>query len=196
MTKAELRRVMFRVFCSLAVLTVVAAFFEFGLSKRSAGNKLYEFIKDFLPFYLAAAAAYLAYCFQQRSNFLISVREVWKDIVTTKNALIAFTYNEDPSIKEFESVQQRLFITIDLIRAVYKNIDEDVDGTGLYPFEPLHDMRKVLKLCSPHCSSKERREQARTEFQKAWYTLKSSYLKELPRVVPSQPIVVRGFQND
>ena len=43
--------------------------------------------------------------------------------------------------------------TIDTMRIVYRNAGETGGLIGLYPFEPLHDMRRALQTLDPRLST-------------------------------------------
>ncbi|WP_339161814.1 hypothetical protein [Methylobacterium bullatum] len=191
MTKISLRNSVIFVSAAFILVALFAAIARFAMESEF----VYGYLKDFSPLLLAVGAAYLAYSFQRRMAFLTSLRELWKDITQTKNTLINFTYKSKPTEKEYEEAQQKLYNTIDLVRAVYKNIGETDKEIGFYPFEPLHDMRRSFDLCDPALSSIDRRRQARGELVTAWHSLKSAFLQEFPRASPIAPMVERGTRD-
>ncbi|WP_311276523.1 hypothetical protein [Methylobacterium sp. WCS2018Hpa-22] len=191
MTKTSLRNSVIFVSATFVLVALLAAISRFIIHSEF----LYGYLKDFSPLILAVGAAYLAYSFQRRMAFLTSLRDLWKDITQTKNTLINFTYKSDPTLKEYDEAQQKLYNTIDLVRAVYKNVGETDEEIGFYPFEPLHDMRRAFSACEPAISSFEKRKKARAELVSAWHSLKLAFLQEFPRASPIAPVVERGARD-
>lgn len=191
MTKLSLRFSVVVVSTAFLLTAVLAAIARFAVQSE----QVYGYIKDFSPLILGVGAAYLAYSFQRRMAFLTSLRDLWKDITQTKNTLINFTYKESPNLKEYEEAQQKLYNTIDLVRAVFINVGENKSNIGFYPFEPLHDMRRSFALCDPSLTSILLRKQARDELVVAWHSLKQAFLQEFPRAAPINPLVQRGMRD-
>jgi len=106
--------------------------------------KFYGILKDFSGIFVAIAAAYLAYCFQRRQAFLASLRELWDKCIEAKAELIEYTHDPLPDRAKFGNAHRALSEMIDMMRAVYCNVGETKTSIGLYPFEPLHDMKKAL----------------------------------------------------
>ncbi len=184
MTKVQLRRNVFGVIISLLVVFFTAVFLRDAL--HSVGG--YNTIKDFSSLFIAISAAYLAFCFQRRQVFLASLKDLWKEMVDTKADLFDYTHNPHPDQAAFGSAHRSLMRTIDLVRGVYINVGESESDVGLYSFEPLHDMRKLLDDLGFSDASPERRYKARQRMLQAWYSLRFAFLKEFSRPSPVHPI--------
>ena len=184
MTKARLRINVLLVMAGFALLLVVAIVCRFYL--HSEGG--YSTIKDFSPLLIAIGAAYLAYCFQRRQAFLVSLRDLWKELVEAKGELAEYTHNPEPDQAAFSKAHRALSKAIDSVRGVYKNVGETEERIGLYPFEPLHDMRKVLDELGFNDATPDRRQAARTRFIRSWNALRWAFLKEFSTPEPPHPI--------
>jgi hypothetical protein len=141
-------------------------------------DEIYSSIKDFSSLIIATGAAYLAYCFQRRQAFLISLRELWKEMIEAKGELIEYTHNPQPDRAAFRNAHRALSKAIDSVRGVYRNVGETEHQIGLYPFEPLHDMRKALDELGFSDSRPEKREATRRRIVQAWNALRWAFLKE------------------
>ena len=98
---------------------------------------------------VTVVAAYLANVFQKRSKFLESLEEEWRGIVRTKSALYTFCEKPNASADDYLAAFCRISETIDNMRIVYANVGETGTLIGLYPFAPLHDMRRALQSIDP-----------------------------------------------
>jgi hypothetical protein len=67
-------------------------------------------------------------------------------------ALFAYTQIEQPTTEQYIATFCKLSETIDNMRSVYQNVGETGDLIGLYPFAPLHDMRRALQTLDPRKS--------------------------------------------
>ena len=72
----------------LLVIIAVALFAKFQ-NGNALFDKLYEFIRDTSLLIATIAVAYLANIYQRRQQFLMSLREQWREIVQRK-ALFCF----------------------------------------------------------------------------------------------------------
>ena len=169
---------------SLIVLAVVSRHYD-----RTLG--IYGVIKDFSSLFIALAAVYLAYCFQRRQNFLIALSALWREIVSAKIEVIDYIDSAKPDDAAFAKVNRALSETIDLVRGVYQNVGESETTVGLYPFEPLHDMRRALESLRADLTP-ERRTIERMNVDRAWNALRFAFLKEFSRPPPPWPILQPG----
>ncbi|MFX8565712.1 hypothetical protein ABTL91_19115, partial [Acinetobacter baumannii] len=87
--------------------------------------------------------------FQKRSTFIEALKAEWQDIIQTKSALFTYTQLEKPTVEQYLETFCTLSETIDNMRSVYRNVGETGDLIGLYPYAPLHDMRRVLQTLDP-----------------------------------------------
>ncbi len=108
-------------------------------------DRLYEFIRDMSLLIATIAVAYLANVYQRRQQFLLSLREQWREIVQTKSALLLYCKTPSPTGEQYLRAAAQLSECIDYMRIVYANVGETRELIGYYPFEPLHDMRRAFK---------------------------------------------------
>lgn len=106
-------------------------------------------------------------------------------MIEAKNELVACV--EDPSPPQRAQAYKRLSKAIDEVRGVYLNVGEDSAYRGLYPYEPLHDVRRILRGLGESPSEQELRE-ARDRIQNAWHALRPAFLAELEPAEPTSPI--------
>lgn len=151
--------------------------------------KVYAYQRDFTSVFISLAAAYLSYCIQQRVAFLSSLRELWRQMITAKNALIAYTHNPAPTKQDFSEAIMELSLAIDQMRGVYRNVGESRDAIGRFPFEPLHDMRRTMEELKWKDPAEARREKARAEIDQAWNVLRWKFLHEVSAPFPDEPII-------
>ena len=67
----------------------------------------------------------------------------------TKATLYTFCEKPFPSRKTIWRRSRRISSTIDNMRIVYRNVGETDSLIGLYPYAPLHDMRRALQTLDP-----------------------------------------------
>ena len=148
----------------------------------------YDFIKDFSALFIAIGAAYLAYCFQQRQAFLFALRELWAEIVKAKTRVNYYIKHKHPNEKDYRKAYCSLSKAIDLVRGVYINVGENDKKIGLYPFEPLHDIRKCMEIITFVEVSANEKEACIAKIDDAWNALRFSFLREFDRPCAGYPI--------
>lgn len=174
----------------LALVTLAVASKALGWS-----SVFYDTIKDFSSFFIAIAAAYLAYCFQQRNAFLASLRELWGCMIEAKNEAIAYTHLPQPSQADFAKSWTALSIVIDQMRGVYRNVGETDTAIGHFPFEPLHDIRISLEKLGYGSLEPVESKKARHAIIDSWNALRASFLREFETPPPRHPIITRGARD-
>ena len=184
MTKTRLLMNVLLVIAGFILLLATAMVLKFYYRADEA----YSAIKDFSSLAIATGAAYLAYCFQRRQAFLVSLRDLWKELVEAKGRLIEYTHNPEPDPAAFNEAHRILSKAIDTVRGVYRNVDETEKEIGYYPFEPLHDMRKILVELGSGETTKEERKAARDRLVQSWNALRWAFLKEFSTPEPPHPI--------
>lgn len=182
MTKSQLKMRVFGVTVFLGILLLLALRFE----------SFHHFLKDFASIFLAVAAAYLAYCFQRRQTFLTSLRDLWNKAIEAKAELIDYMHNPRPNQESFGKAHRSISTAIDMVRAVYCNVSESRTSIGLYPFEPLHDMRKALERMGFENVTDAQRTTERKNVLQAWNAFRWSFLREFSTPKPSHYITVRN----
>lgn len=203
MTRASLNRTLRRAYLGLTLVLLVSLAAKFadripgvaGGPVEAAAQDLYEYMKDMALVFVTVVAAYLANVFQKRSKFVESLEEEWRGIVRTKSAL--YTYCEKPyvSTDDYLAAFCRISETIDNMRIVYANAGETAGLVGLYPYAPLHDMRRALQSLDPRKRSDipaEDKKLAREAILQSFYALRETMLEELDLDEPAHPLLISG----
>lgn len=207
MTRATLRARMRLITWSLAVVLIVAMLAkvgEIGLIKvpavdtKEIGKAVYDFLKDMAVVIVTIAAAYLAAILQRRSNFIESLEAQWREIVQTKSRLFAYCERPSPGTEDYVTAFCCISETIDTMRIVYCNVGETNEKIGLYPYTPLHDMRRALQTLDPskkqHFTESERK-LVRDAILQSFYALRETFLEELDLEEPARPLLVAAAQR-
>ena len=156
---------------------------------------IYDYMKDMALIFITVIAAYLANVFQKRSNFVGSLEREWRGIVQTKTALFRYSEKSDPSHDDYLDAFCAISATLDNMRIVYENVGENEHLIGLYPYEPLHDMRRALMTLNPkkHASiSDQQRRIVRDAIVQCFSALRENFLEELDIEQPTHPLLVSG----
>ncbi len=201
MTRSSLRRTLRRCYwvlglvLALSLVTKLAGHIP-GLAGgplEALGRDVYDYMKDMALVFVTVVAAYLASVFQKRHTFVEALRREWHDIIKAKSALFAFTQIEAPTQKDYVAAFCAISEGIDNMRSVYKNVGETGSLVGLYPYEPLHDMRRALQTLEPRKNptlSEQQRTEARKAILESWYALREQFLEELDLEPPDHPLLV------
>jgi hypothetical protein len=198
MTRLQLRRRIAVVVAMLGALAVVAALLRLNftpiLTERQE-RKSYALGKDLFPLVVAVLATFLASWFQQRSTFVESLRRLWSHMIDAKIDLLDYARSTDRSETRYRQAYTALSRSIDEVRGVYKNVGESDSVIGLFPYEPLHDMRRSLETlgCSPY--DKEASAKAIQAFDRAWNSLRLSFLAEFSPPEPTTPVTTRWSRD-
>ena len=143
-------------------------------------------------------AVYLASVFRKRSNFVESLEEEWRNIVRTKSMLYSYFEKPYPTSDDHIAAFARLSETIDTMRIVYRNAGETRDLIGLYPYEPLHDMRRILQAFDPRLKtnfSAPDRKLAQDSIVQGFSALRENFLEELDLDEPNHPLLIPGARR-
>ena len=134
----------------------------------------------------------MAYVYQKRTTFLQNLREQWYEIVGTKAELIYYCHLEQPTVEDYLLSARELSECIDKMRIVYSNVGETEELIGLYPYSPLHHMRKVMESLDPRTATPtaEERFVARGEIWDAFNAVREHFLDEFDIEEPSRPILI------
>src|SRR5262245_16523589 len=139
--------------------------------------------------------AYITNIYQKRSSFVDALKEEWRDIIAAKSALFSYTQIERPTLEQYLATFCRLSETIDNMRSVYQNVGETEDLIGIYPYAPLHDMRRALQTLDPRKApdaGAEARNLARDAILQSFYALRETFLEELDLEEPDHPLLISG----
>jgi hypothetical protein len=199
MTRASLNRTLRRVYLVLGLVLAVSIAAKFadripdiaGTPIERAAVDIYEYLKDMALVLVTVVAAYLANVLQKRSKFVERLEEEWRGIVRTKSALYGFCEKPDATPDDYLAAFCRISETIDNMRVVYANVGETGELIGLYPFAPLHDMRRALQSIDPRKRpdvSPEERKLVRDAILQSFYALRETFLEELDLGEPDHPL--------
>lgn len=202
MTRTSVNRTLSRVywFLGLLLLLLLAAKFADdvpgipGYAAAIAGQA-YEFVRDMSLLIATGGVAYISNIFQKRSKFVESLEEEWRNIVRTKSVLMNYCEKPYHSTDDYLAAYSRISETIDTMRIVYRNSGETDGLVGLYPYAPLHDMRRVLQTLDPRLTetaSDEKKKLVKDAIMQAFYALRESFLEELDLEQPSNPLLISG----
>ena len=158
----------------------------------------YEYVRDMAVVFVTMVAAYLANVFQKRTKFVASLEEEWRAMVKTKTKLLTFCQREDPTLDDYLDTYERMSGTLDNMRIVYCNVGETDRLIGLYPYSPLHDMRRAMETLDPRLRSgqepvtTEHRRIAAAAIQQSFAALRETFLEELDLEEPTHGQLVSG----
>jgi hypothetical protein len=155
----------------------------------------YEWLKDMSLLLATGGVAYLTNVFQKRSKFVESLEEEWRNIVRTKSALLSYCEKPYQGTDDYLAAFNRLSETIDTMRIVYKNAGETDGLIGLYPYAPLHDMRRALQSLDPRAAvpaSDEQKKLVKDAILQSFYALRETFLEELDLEEPATPLLISG----
>jgi len=200
MTRKTLRSRLTATFVFLGAVLVIAAIAGFTypfVDDQSVPGKLlksgYEYLRDMALLIATGGVAYLTNVFQKRSSFVDSLKEEWRDVLHAKSALLEYTHLENPTTQQYIAAFNILSETIDNMRTVYRNVGETRELVGLYPFAPLHDMRRALQTLNPLKSAstaESDRKIVRDAVLQAFYALRERFLEELDLEEPTSPLLI------
>lgn len=203
MTRSSLRRTLRRSYwiLSLVLLGALAAKLAghvpglAGSTVEGLAKDVYEYLRDMALVFITVVAAYVASVFQKRHGFIEALREEWRDIIKAKSALFTYTQIEKPTEDQYLAAFCAISETIDNMRTVYGNVGETRKLIGLYPYAPLHDMRRALQSLDPRKNptiSESQRKLARDAILQSFYALRESFLEELDLEQPDNPLLNMG----
>lgn len=203
MTRSSLNRTLRRAYAVLFLVLTIALVARLAdhipalAGTRSAAllGAVYDYLKDMALVLVTVVAAYLANVFQKRSNFVKCLEQEWRGIVTTKSALYAYCERPYPSTDDYLLAYCRISETIDNMRIVYRNAGESGALVGLYPYAPLHDMRRALQWIDPRKKpdvTPQERKLAQDAILQSFYALRENFLEELDLEEPRHPLLISG----
>jgi hypothetical protein len=182
---------------AVAILAKVAHHVP-GLAGTRAADILgdaYELLRDMSLLIATGGVAYIANVYQKRQGFIEALKEEWRDIIAAKSALFTYTQTEQPTREQYLVAFCKLSETIDNMRSVYQNVGETEGLIGLYPYAPLHDMRRALQTLDPRKNpipDAETRGLVRDAVMQSFYALRETFLEELDLEEPDHPLLNSG----
>jgi hypothetical protein len=205
MTRSNLRRTLRRLYAFIAIVLSISLFSKLaehfpilvGSGIEKVLKDFYEFFKDMALLIATGGVAYITNVFQKRAAFLDNLKNEWHEIIAAKSTLLSFMHKQAPNHDDYVAAFTQLSETIDNMRVVYRNVGETPGLIGLYPFAPLHDMRRVLQTLDPRKgpSTEEQRKLARDTMLQSFYALRDRFLDELEIVPPDNPILMAGARR-
>lgn len=175
-------------------------------ARHMRGGEMSDKLKDLFPFSIAVFTAILAAALNYRITFSQNLRELyWRQLVPAIQRAIQYTHLRNPSEAEYAHTLAGLSTAIDGVCALYRNVPEIVtsQGTsemgssvghceprkGLYPFEPLKTIHRLVSELRPgHASDNACK--VRREIVMAWKTVSEAFFRDLgSRVAPTTPVI-------
>lgn len=200
MTRRSLNRTLRRIYALVFFVLALALFAKFAGDMAAipqwavdASSKIYELLRDMSLLIATGGVAYLTNVFQKRSNFVESLEEEWRGIVRTKAHLLAFCERPYPSTDDYLAAYRSISETIDTMRIVYRNYGETPEYVGLYPYAPLHDMRRALQHLDPRVRPKvdeAERMLVKACMEQSFFALRETFLEELDLEEPVHPLLI------
>ena len=192
MTRASLNRRLFMIYVICGLVLAISLAARLAAAIPGLENTLvvklappvYDYMRDMALVFVTMVAAYLANVFQKRTKFVASLEEEWRAMVKTKAALVQFCERENVTFDDYLDAYGRMSATLDNMRIVYRNVGETDQLIGLYPYSPLHDMRRALETLDPRkqadapISSNQRRVVC-AAIQQSFTALRETFHEEL-----------------
>jgi hypothetical protein len=206
MTRTSVDRTLSTLYWLIAMLLAISIAAKFannipglaGTPLEGVAKDIYEWLRDMSLLFATGGVAYLTNVFQKRSKFVESLEEEWRNIVKTKSVLLNYCNKPYHSTDDYLIAFSRISETIDTMRIVYRNAGETDGLIGLYPFAPLHDMRRALQTLDPRATtpaSDEQKKLVRDAILQAFYALRETFLIELDLEEPSHPLLISGARR-
>lgn len=149
---------------------------------------VYQELVKLMPLVILIPATYLGYCFQQRISYLKDLRSLAYNMNNSVREAIKYTYIESPSKTIKLDTLCSLSKVIEEVRMLYKNVGQNKNNIGLYPYEPIKEIYNILKELEIISSEKERKE-VKDKIINRWNAFwREEFLHEFDRPEPSKPV--------
>ena len=202
MTRVSVNRTLSRLYWLLGIVLLLLLASKFANDVPgmppfviSAANNFYDFMRDMSLLIATGGVAYVTNIYQKRSNFVESLEEEWRNIVRTKSVLLSTCEKPYLATDDYLAAYYRISETIDTMRIVYRNAGETEGLVGLYPYAPLHDMRRALQTLDPRIETdipSEKKALVRDAILQSFFALRETFLEELDLEEPQHPLLVAG----
>lgn len=181
------RALRFRLMATIGsvVLVLIISFIEY-ISKTSPTN---TYVGSNATLFALLAAAYLAFCFQQRGKFIDELRKWWCEIVGAKSSFFIYCDKEAPTADDFFEAFYRLSTAMDTLRLIYCNVDRSAKNRkGYYPFEQVRDIIDVARSVRPSVKpTAAERVQAKQAINLIFQSLRHAIQSEANATAPDDP---------
>jgi hypothetical protein len=198
MTRKQLQYRLIFAFAVLLLLVVAAVALRLhrmpGLD-RSDERAGYGLIKDLAPLILGLLAVLLTSWYQQRMAFLTALRAWWSHLLRARTSMLAYLATASRSEEAYNQAYGEISRATDEVRTVYRNVGEDDQYIGYYPYEPVNDMRKAFEA-GANDGGEDAKLRASGEIWDAWKALRWSFLNEFDAPEPTRPIVQFGHRDN
>ena len=155
---------------------------------HTQGRIVFSTFKDLLPLFLGIVAAWLGYCVQRRSAYQQQLRILWSKLVEAVQVAAQYTYLQTPTQDQYANALTKLSIAIEEVRGVFVNLGENDSEIGLYPFEPIKDIRGLISdLGFGESFNKKIANESRKKVFALWKDVRKEILKEFDREEPTFP---------
>ena len=185
MTRKKLQLNIIFVTLVYALFILIGLFTFFHFQESDGKNNYFNAFKDLILLWVAIPAAYLGDCFQRRSAFTTALREMWGNLIESVNEARQFTFETNPNQAIYGQTLKLLSKSIDEVRGVYSNIGETKTDIGLYPYESLKEIQKLVSEMGFTVYDKATADSARCLIDHHWGLIKSSFLFEFDRPEPT-----------
>jgi hypothetical protein len=154
--------------------------------ESTIGELYYSTYKDILPLIIAIPAAYLAYSFQRRNNYMQALRTLWSNTITAVAVALIYTEMQQPPSEQYYRILERLCAVIDECRGVFINVQINDNADDLFPFEPIRQIFwEVKDLGFGEAVTIEMQQYARDRIEQMWKGCKKQMLAEFDRDLPT-----------
>ena len=172
------------------VAAVYATAIVLGVVLRVASpepaSAVYQTYRDLIPLIIALPAAFLAQAFQRRAAYVQGLRAVWLSMVGAVASAITYTDLPSPTKEQYADVLRRLSAAIEEVRGFYANVPAAGSSAGWFPFEPVKQIRDVVReLGFGDAATQERRDEAQEVLYDMWRRARAQFLGELEVEVPT-----------
>ena len=177
---------MWALWCSIW-LAVYALLFAYVVVAKHA--VLVEILQVMVPIALAIPAAILAHGLNRRNSYLQALRDLWIRLVPAAQTAIQYTHLPQPSQADFARTEEALSTAIDMLRGVFANIPSAGNHAGLYPYENIKDIEKIVSWLGYGNNFRSADSPlARTCITRLWQEMHAAMLGEFDRDVPASPV--------
>lgn len=168
-------------FYALAIAVGIWLALDTGLPDR-----YFDRLKELKELLVAFPAAWLAFCVQRRLAYTKDAKDLWIMMVEAIQASIQYTHLSEPTQKEYGKVLRSISVVMDNVRATFVNCGESAGNVGLYPFERLKEIHRIISdLDFEDGFRAHEARAARHEIVEEWKMLRRQYLLQLERGLPT-----------